>query len=140
MRYVIDCSVVVKWFVPEELSPVAGTLLRQFEAGSHSLLAPESVFAELGHGLRRQVLRGGLTPEESQAFMQDFVRLDVPTVPMRPLVVSAMNLTTRHMSTFYDALYISLAIREDLKVLTADERMVNAFAGLDRTISLASFT
>ena len=59
---------------------------------------------------------------------------------MRPLVVSAMNLTTRHMSTFYDALYISLAIREDLKVLTADERMVNAFAGLDRTISLASFT
>jgi hypothetical protein len=31
-------------------------------------------------------------------------------------------------------------IREAVKVVTADERMVNAFAALDRTISLAIFS
>jgi predicted nucleic acid-binding protein len=43
------------------------------------------------------------------------------------------------MGAVYDALYVTLAIREDLKVVTADDRMANAFATLDRTVRLADF-
>jgi predicted nucleic acid-binding protein len=50
-----------------------------------------------------------------------------------------MELAVTHMATFYDALYVALAVRENLKVITADERMVNAFAKLDRAIPLADF-
>ena len=50
-----------------------------------------------------------------------------------------MRLALRHTATFYDALYVSLAVREDLSVLTADDRMGSAFAPLNRTIALATF-
>ncbi len=43
-------------------------------------------------------------------------------------------------ATFYDALYLTLAEREDLTVLTADKHMVNAFGKLRRTLKLANFT
>ena len=50
-----------------------------------------------------------------------------------------MQLAVSHMATFYDALYVTLAERESVRVLTADDRMCNAFASLDRTLRLSSF-
>jgi predicted nucleic acid-binding protein len=50
-----------------------------------------------------------------------------------------MELAIQHLGTFYDALYIALAERENLKVITADDRMANAFARIDRTLALADF-
>jgi predicted nucleic acid-binding protein len=43
------------------------------------------------------------------------------------------------MGRFSDALYVALAIREDTKVLTADERMVNAFSRVERAVFLPDF-
>ena len=140
MHYVLDCSVAVKWFIPEELSDVALVLLARLEIGAVSLVAPDSIFAELGHALRKAVLGGELTAVRSHELIQDFAALPVLTVPVRPLAPEAMRLTTAHMTTFYDSVYLALAQREDLLVLTADERMTRAFAPLKRTISLASFS
>lgn len=139
MRLILDCSVAVKWFVPEPLSDVAGSVLRRLEAKEIEFVAPETILAELGHSFRKKVIGGKITPEESHAFVDEFVALEIPTVPLRPLASHAMRLTTAHMSTFYDALYLALALREDLKVLTADEGMSGAFARLDRTLFLADF-
>jgi predicted nucleic acid-binding protein len=113
LRLILDCSVAAKWFIPEPLSDVAASLLRRFEAHDLELLAPETIIAELGHALRKRVVAGGMTPEESHVLIDDFVALQIPMFPIRPLASQAMRLTTAHMSTFYDALYISLAIRED---------------------------
>jgi predicted nucleic acid-binding protein len=40
------------------------------------------------------------------------------------------------MATFYDSLYVALAEREGISVITADDRMANAFSGLDRIVRL----
>lgn len=138
MRFVLDCSVAIKWFVPEALSGVALALLQRLEAGELTLVAPDSIAAELGYALRKIALAGDLSPDRSQAIVQDFVDLPITTVPVRPLAPDAMRLTTTHMAGFYDAIYMALAMREDLKVLTADNRMAQAFARLNRTVSLAS--
>lgn len=84
------------------------------------------------------MLAGHLTADRSQAIVQDFVDLPIRTVPVRPLLPEAMRLTVAHMAGFYDAIYMALALQEDLKVLTADDRMVRAFAKLNRSVSLAS--
>ncbi len=138
MRYVLDCSVAIKWFVPEVLSDVALSLLQRLEAGDLTLVAPDSIAAELGYALRKIVLAGELAPDRCQAIVQDFTDLPITTVPVRPLAPDAMRLTSTHMAGFYDAIYMALALRADLKVLTADNRMVQAFARLDRTAALAS--
>lgn len=56
LRYVLDCSVATKWFVPEALSERALPLLEQLKLGSLGFIAPESFVAEFGHSMRRHVL------------------------------------------------------------------------------------
>lgn len=143
MRYVVDCSVAVKWFVPEPLSDIADTVLDQFMAGEVSLVAPESIVAELGHALRKCVLNKDplrrISPEESHSFLDEFLVIGIETVGIAPLASHAIRLTTQHQTTFFDALYIAVALREDLSVLTADGPLTHAFAKLDRTLHLANF-
>jgi predicted nucleic acid-binding protein len=81
-----------------------------------------------------------LTPAEAQAAIEKFLRLPIELTPVAPLATEPMRLTVQSMSTFYDAVYLALAIREDLKVLTADEPMTRAFAAFDRTIWLGDYS
>jgi predicted nucleic acid-binding protein len=139
VRYVLDCSVALKWFVPEPLSDKAFVALDRFRTGDIEFLAPEVCLAELGHGLRKRVIGKEITAAEAGAAWTDVLSLDLDTIPTAELGASALALALDHLATFYDALYIALAARDGLKVLTADDRMVNAFAGLNRTASLADF-
>jgi predicted nucleic acid-binding protein len=138
VRYVLDCSVALKWFVPEPLSEQAVDVLHQHQSGVLSLVAPEIVLAEFGHGLRKDIASRHLSRERGTEAWEDFLAIDVQTVPTRELARRAFVLALDHMATFYDALYVALAEREDIKVLTADERMANAFARLECTASLAT--
>ncbi len=138
MRLILDASVAVKWFVPEVLSGEARALLPRLQSGDLELSAPESIVAEFGHALRRHAMAGRLEAQQCQGFARDFLNLSIERTAIGPLAEVAMGLATGHMATFYDALYLALALREDLRVLTADDRMANAFARLERTVSLAS--
>lgn len=139
MRYVLDCSVALKWFFQEPLSDVATRLLEQLQQGHAELVAPDCIVAELGHSCRKLVLGRKLSAEESYAAIEEFAALPIALVPSRVLARPAMELAIQHLGTFYDALYIALAERENLKVITADDRMANAFARIDRTLALADF-
>lgn len=140
MRYVLDCSVALKWFIPEPLSERAIPALDRFRGGSLALIAPEIILAEFGHGLRKRVGYRQLAREEASKIWEDFLSLEIDLTPSRDLAKLAFPLALDHMGTFYDALYVALAEREDLKILTADERMVNAFAPLGRTLLLRDFS
>ena len=118
MRYVLDCSVALKWFLPEPLSDEAAVVLGRHQSGAVSLVAPEVVLAEFGHGLRKDVVSGGLSREKATEALEDFVSIGVPTAPTRELATRALVLALDHMATFYDALYVALAEREDCVVLT----------------------
>jgi predicted nucleic acid-binding protein len=139
VRYVLDCSVALKWFFQEPLSDVATRLLEQLQRGDADLVAPDCIIPELGHSCRKLVLGHKLSAEESYAAIEEFAALPIALVPSRVLGRQAMELAIQHLGTFYDALYIALAEREDLKVITADDRMANAFARVSRTVALANF-
>ncbi len=138
-RYVLDCSVAFKWFVPELLSPEAEGILARHDAGEIDFIAPDSIVAEFGHALRKSVLANTYSLQEALADFQEFLEIGVERIPILEFAPTALRLAITHMATFYDALYVALAEREDLRVLTADERMANAFSGLGRTIRLAEY-
>lgn len=138
-RYVLDCSVATKWFVPEPLSELALPLLEQLQSGSLDFVTPESFVAEFGHSMRRLVLGGQISPELAYRAIDRLVALPIESVDARTIARPAMQLALTHMATFYDALYVALAAREGLKVLTADDRMANAFASLDRIVRLRDY-
>jgi predicted nucleic acid-binding protein len=124
--FVVDASVVVKWFVPEVHSDAARRLLKL----PHRYLAPDLLFAETANAIWKKVRRTELTGEQGQEIVRDIGRIAVESVPCRALAGDAFAIANATGRTVYDALYLALAIRLETRLLTADERLGAAVAAI----------
>jgi predicted nucleic acid-binding protein len=122
--FVVDASVVIKWFVPEIHSDAARRLL---EKSTH-YLAPDLVFAEVGNAIWKKVRRGELTPRQGRELAADVSNVAVESVPARGLVEDACGIAIATGLTVYDAMYVALAVRLETWLITADERLVRTAA------------
>jgi predicted nucleic acid-binding protein len=136
LRYGLDCSVAVRWLVPQIHAKHALRFLGSLREGENTVIAPDVIVVELGHVLRKLVVGKKVTRGRASAFFDQFLNLDLGLVSSLPLAPDALQLALSHSATFYDSLYLALAEREDLPVLTADDRMAKAFAPLGRAVSL----
>ncbi|GAA1225401.1 type II toxin-antitoxin system ribonuclease VapC1 [Prauserella halophila] len=118
---VADASTLVVMLT--ELTPRAEELGRRLAAGA--VHAPHLVDAEVGDVLRKHVLRGGLSPDGAAAALAavDLV-VDERYPHAGPLSRGAWELRDR--VRFYDGLYVSLAVRLKLPLVTADARLGRA--------------
>lgn len=114
MRYVLDSNVALKCFLPEESSDLARGLLSRARTGSISRIAPEIFLAEVAHSLRREVVRKRLSIEDARSIWQDICGIQIELHSIATLADDAFCLALDHMGAVYDALYVALAIREDL--------------------------
>jgi predicted nucleic acid-binding protein len=123
--FVVDASLVVKWFVPEVHSVAA----RKWLDASHDYIAPDLVFPEAGNAIWKKVRRGELTPKDAQSLVNDLSAVGVEAVSMRALVSDAHALAVRAGITVYDATYLTLAVRLETQVITGDDRFARKLAG-----------
>jgi predicted nucleic acid-binding protein len=117
--FVVDASVVVKWFVPEIHSDAARRLL----ALPHEYVAPDLLFAETTNTIWKKIRRDELTPEQGQQLVADIGQIAVETVSCRALADDAHALATATGRTVYDSMYVALAVRLNTRALTADDRL-----------------
>jgi predicted nucleic acid-binding protein len=117
--FVVDASVVVKWFVPEIHSDAARRLL----ALRHEYVAPDLLFAETANTIWKKVRRKDLTAEEGQQLVADIGRIAVETVSCRALAEDAHVLANATGRTAYDSMYVALAVRLSTRSITADDRL-----------------
>ncbi len=122
--FVLDASVVLKWFVPEIHSDQARTLL----SATHHYLSPDLLFPEVGNAIWKKVRRGELTAWEGQRLAADIATVAVETVPTRGLMIDAHALAIAIGLTVYDAMYLALAVRLETALITADDRLVRTVA------------
>ena len=122
--FVVDASLVVKWFVPEVHSAAA----RKWLDASHDYIAPDLLFPEAGNAIWKKVRRGELTPEHGQSLLIDLSAVGVEAVSMRALVPDAHALAVRTGITVYDATYLTLAVRLETQVITGDDRFARKLA------------
>lgn len=122
--FVVDASVLIKWFVPEVHSEAA----RKWLDASHDYLAPDLIFPEIGNVVWKKVRQGELDADEGQRLVDDLVDVGVETVPTRPLLADAHALATRTGITVYDAMYLTLAVRLETQLITGDERLARTAA------------
>jgi len=116
---VVDASVVVKWFVPEVHSAAARRLLAQ----SNDYFAPDLLFAETTNTVWKKIRRRELSLDEGQRLVGDINRIAVETVSCRVLAADAHALANAVDESVYDALYVTLAIRLNTRMITADDRL-----------------
>lgn len=119
---VIDASVALKWFIPEEDSVAARTLL----VGNHELLAPDLIYVEFSGVLRKLVRTQEMTAEEAILILDTFCRLPIRTHPHLPLCRDALQVALAYGQSPYDCHYLALARREKCVMVTADRRFYHA--------------
>jgi predicted nucleic acid-binding protein len=117
-RLVIDASVAVKWVVAERDSDRAELLL------DHGLVAPDLLFAECANVLWKKVRRGELTKAEADIAAQTLEAADLAVVPTRGYVAVATSMAVELDHPAYDAVYLAVAEAANLRVVTADDRLV----------------
>ena len=118
--FVIDASVVIKWFVPEVHTDAA----RRWLESSHEYMSPDLLFPEAGNVIWKKVRRGELTAAEGQRLAGDLAGIAVEVIAMRGLLPDAHSLALSTGLTVYDAMYVTLAVRLDTQVITADNRLI----------------
>ena len=122
--FVVDASLVVKWFVPEVHSAAA----RRWLNASHDYMAPDLMFPEAGNALWKKVRRGEPTRQDAQSLASDLAEIGVETVPTRTLVADCHALAVRAGITVYDAMYLTLAVRLETQVVIGDDRFARKLA------------
>lgn len=100
----------------------------------HALWAPHLIDAEVGHALRREVRLGRMDAEYAAEVLWEIGDLPLRRVEHENLVGVAWDL--RDNFTFYDGLYVALALMLGETLLTFDARL--ARSGLDLPIEVLS--
>ena len=116
---VLDASAVVLLVAG---GPGSADIRRQLaDTISH---APHLIDAECGHVFRRAVRRGELTADEGWAALRASAAVIDTRHGHGPIGRDAWLL--RDQLSYYDALYVALAVRLDVPLVTSDRRLAGA--------------
>ena len=120
--FVVDASVAVKWYLPEPHSADADRLL----AGAYRLLAPDLIVSEVGNILWKRTMRSELSVSKAKSIMAAFAELPLTLLPANALAENAMTIAFALKRTFYDSIYLALAMTADCSLVTADRKLFDA--------------
>ncbi len=123
--YVVDASLVVKWFVPEVHSDAA---IRFLDSDFH-LLVPDLLYPEVGNTLCKKIRGGTLTEGEALQIIAALDRVPLDIQPSSQLLPAALEVAALLDRSVYDALYLSAALSRGCKMATADRRLHSVVSG-----------
>ena len=122
---VVDASVVIKWYLPEDHGEAARRLLDSPD----EFIAPDHLFAETTNAVWKAVRRKALSAEDGFEIVE---RLDdeveITLVSCRDLAADAYEIAIAYGRSVYDAMYVALAVDRNTRLITADDRLYNALA------------
>ena len=122
MRYVVDASVIVKWFAPEDLSDAADALL----TGEHELCAPDFILVEAANVFWKKVQSDQMTADKADEALSTLATgaIDFRSTP--PLLPRALEMANDIGHPVYDCIYIAAAEAWRAVLMTADRRLADA--------------
>lgn len=126
---VLDTSVAVKFYLPEEGRADTLALLAAVGEGEAKLLAPSTVQPELFNALWQQHRRGKLSREEVGEHWGDFSVTSIDLYAPEDLMPRAAQMALETGVIIYDALFLALAEDAETVMVTADDRLLKALEG-----------
>lgn len=124
-QWIVDASVAVKWFVPEDLSDRATRLL----APGFDLIAPNLVLAEITTVLSRKAREGHVANDDASRIAEALPNFFSELVPFAPWLRESLRLSLSVRHPVYDCIYLALAAARQTPLITADGRFVAKLAG-----------
>jgi predicted nucleic acid-binding protein len=137
---VLDASVTVKWFASEPGSAEARSLVHS----SEELVAPELTQVEVASALVKKALRQQLNLEEAQEALTLWFEAikdgDIVLLPDADYVAAASELALQLAHPLADCLYLALAERLGVPLITADRAFVRRAERRSRLVQLLEDT
>lgn len=140
---ILDASVAAKWALPregEDLVDEARSLMSRHAAGEIEIYVPEIFWAELGNIFWKSVQHGRWPSADARTAIVEFQNRSFGTIAHKALLNEALAIALAHQRSFYDSLYVALAVRMKIPMVTADERLVNTLGSRFPVRWLGSFS
>lgn len=133
--FVVDASVAVKWFVPEEHSDVSELLLDE----NFDLAVPRLFFSEFGNILWKKFTRGEISREDVTDASARLRSAALKPMPDELLLDAAIALACELKHPVYDCIYLAVADSLGTALVTADQKFANKVADPTRVAFVADF-
>jgi predicted nucleic acid-binding protein len=124
---IVDASVLLHAFLPDELQPQALAVVREHATGRVHLKAPALLPYELSNAVLQADRRGRINRDQADRIIESFANLDIEIIPQS--WGEMLPLARRFGRSAYDAAYLTLAERLGEQLITGDERLYNAVKG-----------
>lgn len=121
---IVDASVLLHAFLPDELHPAAIWVVREHAARRLELKAPSLLPYELGNAIWQAERRGRITRQQADEAIQAFAGLEIELIPLE--WGEMLPLARRFERNAYDAAYLTLAEQLGEPFITGDLRLYNA--------------
>lgn len=126
-QFVIDASIAAKWLFLEEGSDKAESLLERYAL----FIVPELFYLEMDAIISKKVRQGELPAVDANRKRDQVMKFALQKFNHQSISNLAFEISISLPVTFYDALYLSLAVETKSIMWTADSRLVN---GLSNTV------
>ena len=133
---VIDASVAIKWYVPEEDRAPAMKLLALLGSGEMEFHIPDLMYCEVGNILWKKVRFGELRDSESAEIATALLAVPKTVHPSALLFPAALKAACLLGRPVYDWIYLALAEFLGSTLFTADTR--NACGPLTAALAYTS--
>lgn len=124
MPFVLDNSVLCAWFIGSQATPYADAVAVQLE--TDRAIAPGLLRLELANVLRTACKRGRLIARQAQTIVDQIRCLPIEFDLQLPEVPELLSLALRYDLSSYDAVYLELALRQQLPIATQDAALAEA--------------
>lgn len=121
--FVLDASVALAWLLGEEDDPKADLALRRLER--EDALVPDLWHLEVRNGLLAAVRRRRIAKDGPSERLRALRELPIRT-DRAPDLETASALAEEFVLSFYDAIYLELAVRHAAPLATLDKALARA--------------
>jgi predicted nucleic acid-binding protein len=120
--YVLDASVVIKWFLPEPDWEAA----RRLRSKNLECEAPDLLLLEVCNAFWKHMVRGALELETAREAVEALSVAPIRLWVAESLFADAFRLATETRRSVYDCTYLALALKSGCPLVTADRRFYDA--------------
>lgn len=119
--FVLDSSVLIKWFCEEEDTPLALTLREKYINGEIEIIIPDLALYEIANALRYNLR---ITENEIKEAVESISKLGITIiVPTKEIIDAAISIARQYDITVYDSYFIALASVLGYSIITSDKRL-----------------
>ena len=120
-NFVIDSSIVIKWFCQEEDTEKSLFLREKYIQGELELVSPDLLLYEIANALR---YNKNLSEEDVKEAAESILKLGINIiVPTKEVMDTAISLARKYDITVYDAYFLALAKVIKFTLVTADQKL-----------------